>query len=225
MLANNVVILSSTLGIVIRSDLIAFIVFGLFIVFVVCKGHDAYSGLAPLVKLIDALVGLTFFVWSTLVIINHVSFCGFLRALFGSNIYCHKTTLTIILWITLAFIVLSGHIVVMLVNVSVSFYAFWGNICGGNVYCQGTSLALRQFMVSGFRLLLLGWGPHPFGFWWCHGLIQHNNGVGVDNGKGSVGDGDHCRVADECGSGGDRQQWRATMANNVIVDSDEGGDG
>ncbi len=80
-------------------------------------------------------------------------------------------------------------------------------------------------MISGFRILSLGWGPRPFVFWWCHGSIQHDGGIGVNNGKGSVDDGDHCRVADECGSGGDRQRWWVTMAINVVVDSDEGGNG
>ncbi len=56
-------------------------------------------------------------------------------------------------------------------------------------------------------------------------MIQYNGGVGVNDGKGSIDKGDHRSAASECGSGGERKRWWATMANNVVIDSDEGGDG
>jgi hypothetical protein len=123
-------------------------------------------------QLIDALVSLIFFVWTTLVIIIRVSYCGFPGALYGSIIYCCKTTLPIILWITITFIFLKKCIVVLFIVISVSVAAFWENRCHGNVYQRGTRMALRQIMISGFGLLLLGWGPRPFGFWWCHGSMR-----------------------------------------------------
>ena len=56
-------------------------------------------------------------------------------------------------------------------------------------------------------------------------MIQHNNGVNIDDRKGSVDDGDHCRAAGECGRGSDRQQWWAATASKGAVNSDEGGNG
>ena len=57
--------------------------------------------------------------------------------------------------------------------ISVSFVDFPRNRCRGNVYWHRTITAFRQITISLFRLLSLGWGPRPFGFWWCHGSMRH----------------------------------------------------